>query len=406
MVGWLAQIPGLKYFDFVSIFIFLMLAGRWLQQSAVERNRRRLLRLGTVPESIEYVGERGHCSRVALEEVKPGMNLSIKPGEVCPVESILRSAHGSLSLEWINGESQAAPRSAGQAVPSGALNISALPLVVEAREGWKDALLYRLAQSRNTHRPAEVYFARLLRGYLAAVILLGIGGAAFWWLRGRGVGAALQVMISVFVVSCPCALGVAAPFADDFAACWMEKLGVFVRTHGLWQKLSRVRRIVFDKTGTVTLENPTLRNPQSLRGLDAPARSVLAALAGSNLHPISRSLFDALGPCEDAVKFHCAVDETVGQGVCCRDAQGVTWSLGRPNWRGGNADGPGSEAWDAEFCRESEVLATFCFVDALRPETRAAFARLRGRNFTLAMLSGDRKDKVRQAAQALGLKDG
>jgi Cu2+-exporting ATPase len=405
MVGWLAQIPRLKYFDFVSIFVFLMLAGRWLQQAAVERNRSRLLRLGTVPESVDHLEQQGVSSRIALDEVKPGMSLRIKPGEVCPVDSVLRSATGSLSLEWINGESRAAPRTKGQTVPSGALNISARPLVVEARECWKDALLHRLVESRRTDRSAEAYFAGLLRGYLTAVILLGFGGAALWWLRGHDAGTALQVMISVFVVSCPCALGVAAPFADDLAACWMERLGVFVRTHGLWQKLVRVHRIVFDKTGTLTLENPVLRNPESLRELDASAKTVLAALAGSNLHPVSRSLFDALGPSEN-VAFQGSVEETVGQGLLCKDAEGATWSLGRPNWRGGNAEGPESKAGDAEFCREGRVLATFHFENALRPETRSAFARLREQRFTLAMLSGDREAKVRHAAQVLNLKDG
>ena len=75
-------------------------------------------------------------------------------------------------------------------------------------------------------------------------------------------------MISVFVVSCPCALGVAIPLADDMAASAMERLGVFVRTATLWPRLRRVRRVIFDKTGTLTLERPVLENPEAVSGLD------------------------------------------------------------------------------------------------------------------------------------------
>lgn len=404
MIGWIGNVPSLKYFDFVSIFIFLMLGGRWLQQTAVERNRRRLLQLGIVPECVEQWGEEGLPGRIALADIKPGSRLRIKPGDVCPVEAILRSPTASLSLEWINGESQASPRLEGQSVPSGSLNISTRAMEVEARELWKDALLHRLTQSREAGADAAPLFAGLLRAYLAAVVLVAVLGAAAWWLGGHGLAKAFQVMISVLVVSCPCALGVAAPLADDLAASWMERLGVFVRTHGVWQKLARIRKVVFDKTGTLTLESPVLRNPEALSSFSHRSRSALRQLAGSNLHPISRSLFDALGP--GLHGLHAAsgvVEEFVGQGLRCVDESGRTWSLGRPGWRGGVGDPSAESRGDAEFCCDGRVLAAFCFEDALRPETKASFTQLRSQQIGLTLLSGDQKEKVRHIATILGL---
>lgn len=408
MVGWMAHVPSLKYFDFVSIFIFLMLAGRWLQQTAVERNRRRLLKLGTVPEKIGQVNDAGGVTQVALGVIKAGSRLRIRPGEVCPVDAVLGSADASLSLEWINGESQAAPRREGQTVPSGALNIGTCAIEVVAREGWKDSLLHRLAMSREAGQDAAPPFAGLMRGYLAVVLLIGIAGGLAWALSGHGLATALQVMISVFVVSCPCALGVAVPFADDLAASWMERLGVFVRTHGLWQKLARVKKIVFDKTGTLTVENPVLRNPDALPTLNTEAKNALRQLAGSNLHPISRSLFDAVGPLSgDSPCASAQVEEEVGQGLRLRDARGIVWSLGRPGWRGGMKGGASLEReGDVELCRNGAMLAAFRFEDALRPETQSSFARLRARGFTLTLLSGDRMEKVRRTVGMLGLAKG
>lgn len=399
MVGWMGNIPSLKYFDFVAIFIFLMLAGRLMQQSAVERNRRRLLQSTAVPADAECYCEDGQVARVPLSTIAPGQMLLIRPGEVCPVSAMLQSDSASLSLEWINGESEAAPRSAGQAVPSGALNIGTRVMEVEAREAWSDSLLNRLASSREAGAEATVLFAKLLRGYLAMVVLIGIAGAFVWWFRGHGMAQALQVMISVFVVSCPCALGVAAPLADELAAAWMERLGVFVRSHGIWQRLVRVRKVVFDKTGTLTLENPVLRHPEVLQTLDDESRGALYRLVSSNLHPVSRSLFDALGPVKDRDTGVGEVEEIIGQGLKFTDSAGRVWALGRPGWLQNRV--PGGLQGDAVFTREGEVLAAFQFTDALRPETRAAFETLRGRQYQLHLLSGDRHEKVAEIARAL-----
>lgn len=403
MAGWLGGVAALKYFDFVSVFIFLMLGGRWMQQAAVERNRRRLLQSSAVPETIECEDASGRVKPVTLSAIARGHVLSVPAGQVCPVDSVLRSSHASLSLEWINGESEAAHRTEGQAVPSGALNIGTQPLKVEARETWDNALLHRLTAGRDSGAEAAPFFAGLLRGYLAVVVAIGL--VAFVWLlvTGHGWAHALQVMISIFVVSCPCALGVAAPFADDLAASWMERLGVFVRSHGLWPKLAHVRKIVFDKTGTLTLENPVLRNPDAVAALDRESRRALHHLVSSNLHPVSRSLFDALGPVpKDALP---EVEEVIGQGVWFQDAAGRQWALGRPGWRCA-AGREAGEGGDVELSRDGSLLASFSFTDSLRPETLSAFGTLRHRGYAIHLLSGDRTGKVAQTAGLLGIERG
>lgn len=399
MVGWMGDIPSLKYFDFVAIFIFLMLAGRWLQQSAVERNRCRLLQSTAVPVDVECRSVDGRVIRIPLSAIIPGQQLLIRSGDVCPVSGVLHNGPASLSLEWINGESKAAPRTNGQAVPSGALNIGIHVMEVEAKETWSTSLLNRLSNSRESGADAAVIFASLLRGYLAMVVLVGIVGALAWWLGGHGVARALQVMISVFVVSCPCALGVAAPFADELAAAWMERLGVFVRSHGVWQRLVRIRKVIFDKTGTLTLENPVIRHPETLQTLNDEQRSALQFLVSSNLHPVSRSLFDALGPIKKPMTEAGEVEEIIGQGLKFTDREGHTWGLGRPGWL--HAEKPDENNGDAFFTRDRDLLASFYFNDALRPETCAAFERLRREHYELHLLSGDRREKVAEIARVL-----
>lgn len=395
MAGWLGGVQGLKYFDFVAIFIFLMLAGRWLQQAAVERNRRRLLQSTTVPECVTRVDKDGVEKSVPLGDLACGDSMMVKPGEVFPVACTLVSPHATLSLEWINGESEAAARSNGQRIPSGALNISTAPVEAVALEKWETSLLHELAGTKAAADSSPL-LAGLLRWYLAAVVVVGVAGFFWWMLGGAGAGRAMQVMISVFVVSCPCALGVSAPFADDTVATLMEKLGVFVRSSGLWAKLARVRTIIFDKTGTLTMENPQLLNPQSLEALAPEQRDILRTLAGSNLHPLSRSLFEALGGTASGTKGE--IEEVTGSGVLLRDHEGRVWTLGRHGW-----NSKGAETADCEFACDGAVLAGFHFREALRPQTVNAFNSLRKKQFSLRLLSGDRAEKVAATARALGL---
>jgi len=395
--GWAFGVEGLLYFDFVAMFVFLMLTGRWAQQSAVERNRRKLMRDTSIPEQVRLLEK---DASLLVAEIAKGVCFRVKPGQTLPVAARLLSEQVSVSLEWINGESEVQRREGGQLLPSGVLNVGVRELEVEALEGWEESTLNRLLEARRETEFRDQGLERLLRGYLAVVVVVGLAGAVWWW-RHEGVASALQVMISVFVVSCPCALGVAVPLAEELASSRAERLGVFVRSLGLWKKLLRLKRVVFDKTGTLTLENPVLMNAEVMEGLDEEGRAALRRLVTGNLHPVSRSLFDAVGP---GVMLEGEVEERVGEGLGLRATGGANWTLGRPGlWRNG---GVGVEAVDVELCRDGVFVAGFAFQESLRPDTVEEVQRLRAKGLAVAILSGDREEKVAGVAGQLGLAKG
>lgn len=379
IIGWMSGEQGLKYFDFVAMFIFLMLGGRLVQQMAVARNRRRLVRDPSIPDAD------------ALEALKAGETFTVKPGQAIPVAAKLEDVHASISLEWINGESDACARSSGQLLPSGALNAGTRTLNAIALEAWKDSTLHKLLEARRSGENRDLRLEKLLRGYLIIVVLAGVIGGIWWWQHTGEWTKAMQVMISVFVVSCPCALGVAAPLADDIAASRAEGHGVFVRTLGLWKKLTRLRQIVFDKTGTLTLENPVLVNADALSALDENARHALRHLTSGNLHPVSRSLFDALGGMPDRM-LDLEVFETPGQGLHFVQ-NGFVWAISRPK----------DQSADAVFTCDGREVAAFRFHDALRGETSDEVHALGKRGLRISILSGDREPKVADIAAQLGL---
>jgi Cu2+-exporting ATPase len=400
LAGWLLSLDSLIYFDFVAVFTFLMLAGRRLQMAAVERNRGRLLGEALDTNSVRTPDGKP----LPLSQLQPGTVFHTSPGQVVPVASQLIGEAGTVSMESISGEAEPRHASTGGRLAAGSLNIGRTPLVLAALETWDASLFRRLRETREEEARHPV-LDRILGIYIAIVLLLAAAGFTGWLITTGKPELALQVMISLLVVSCPCALGVALPLADDLAAARMERHGVFVRRAVFWPRLLRVRKILFDKTGTLTLENPALENPDALASLKPEARRALLSLTMDSLHPVSRSLVEALGssgrldPLPDA-----EVNETPGLGVWFSDNSGARWSLGRPDWQ---APAPSqTQRSDAVFACDGIPLAGFRFRDSLRPDAATQTAALQKSGFSLHLLSGDQPGKVGSLASELGIPPG
>jgi P-type Cu2+ transporter len=403
VIGWIYHIRGLLYFDFVSTFVFLMLVGRYLQIAAMDKNRQRLQRQRPIPEMMRSPDR---LEPVALADLISGLRFELTPGQALPVAAVLDHATADFSLEWINGEAECCNFSAGRTVPAGAIYLGKVPTLLTAAETWAESMLAKLVTSE---RPAVRVLAleNLLRYYLAAVLCAGIAGFA-WWYHFHGLSAALQVMISVFVVSCPCSLGVSLPMADEIAGSMMERLGVFIRQPLLWVRLCRVKTLIFDKTGTLTLERPVLANPLAVTGLPREARLSLARLAHGSLHPVSRSLLEALGR-EGQLMLReetpVAVTDVPGAGRFF-EYQGSEWSLGKPGWRRNSSVAGTTSQHDAELLKNGEMIGHFHFHESLRADAISALAFLKKLHYRLVILSGDRQAKVAEAADLLGVSEG
>ncbi len=402
LIGWLIGDERFLYFDFVAIFVFLMLIGRWVQERALEYNRNRLLGGNKAPRVVHVVGDdlQG-TTTCALEELQHDQRFRVLPGEVVPVLAELESREASLSLEWINGESTMQTHRQGQWIASGAQNIGLEPILLRARQTWQDALLRKLLTSGATST-RNLVVEQVLRVYIGIVLALALGGTAIWGLLMKDWLSGLQVAISVLVVSCPCAIGVAYPLAQEWAVLRLRPFGIFARNNRFLGQLHKVRQIVLDKTGTLTMEAPILRNQSALQSLAPIDKAVLREMVKSSLHPVSRALREAflLEEQEASAPADLTVEETIGMGLLGRSASLASrWSLGRPGWLA--PDGPTAPG-DAHFRRDQGLLAAFNFEEALRDDAASLIQSLRSR-FPVYLLSGDRSQKVAAMAQRLGL---
>jgi Cu2+-exporting ATPase len=401
ITGWALGSDRLMYFDFVSIFVFLMLGGRYLQTSAVDKNRRRLVRQQPVPEAVPLADDSGKTADRG--EIAPGMKFRLGPGQALPVSGILAEGEADFSLEWIHGEADPVRFAAGSRLPAGAILLSRTPAALTAGEKWEDSLLAKLTAPMTGERGSPG-LDKLLRVYLSVVLVLGVAAMLLWGSQGNWLTGA-QAMISVFVVSCPCALGVAIPLADDMAASAMERLGVFVRTATLWPRLRRVRKVIFDKTGTLTLERPVLENPETVSGLDDEAVLALARMTRGSLHPVSRSLLEALGMRGQkllAEHGDGTPREFPGSGVVV-ESDGATWSLGKAGWIPETTKQTEVDQAGSELRKNGETRAFFRFRESLRPGSVKMLRSLEAGGLSLHVFSGDHPDKVCQLAEALEL---
>lgn len=392
LIGYFAGEAQLIYFDFISTFTVLMLGGRYFHLAAAERAQSQLQGQSAIARDVDLAdGTRKPTAAILAHDL-----LKIPPGQALPVAARLRGAGTDFSLAWMTGEPEPKSFQTGAMVPAGAIPLGNSTLEMEASEAYPDSLVARLTHQEARQKAPESV-ERILKFYLITVIVIGLATGVGWWLAGLAPLLALQRMISVFIISCPCAIGVAIPLVDRRAASALARLGVFVQNPALWSSLIKIRHVIFDKTGTLTLEAPQLIDPESVAHLTPEAQDALAALTAGSLHPLSRTLFQEL---PGGATVPAEAEAGLGSSVVIAEKR---WTLGKPGWRGASDFAPlASGNLSCELACDGELIETFVFRETLRPLARQALARL-SKKHDLHILSGDQASRVTELATTLGI---
>jgi len=402
-VGWRVGDFSLVYFEFVATFIFLMLVGRWVQLSAVERAQSKVVSQELIARSYQ----RSSGEKIERQDLQVGDEILVGCGQVVPVCGRLDAENGAeLGFEWINGEAEARHLPHGADVAAGAINVGKQPVKLQCSQAWQGSMLAGLLEGGKRDTSSK-RINGILKYYILIVLLVGVAGLLYWGLVEQQWTRALQVMISVYVVSCPCALGVALPLLSNWAASRVENHGVFINDVGLWERLARIKHVWFDKTGTLTLESALLLNVESLQALDAAQIAKLNTLIAGSPHPLARALRENLARLGwlDMSMSAAKVQELPGKGLRFVDEQGGEWQLGRPDWACAQQQSQQAQqqAMDCVFAYNGALLARFEFSDAIRPDAAQAIGWLQQQGYSLGILSGDRQAKVERVARELGI---
>jgi Cu2+-exporting ATPase len=397
-----------SFADTLAVFVALMLVGRMIERGALERNRHRLLASEGTDGLFARVRahDETHDTRVVrASTIEAGDVLVVASGEVAPVDGVAL-ADATVSLDWLDGESKPVEVARGERVRAGAINAAKRPLEYTASStlaasGLGD-LLRREAPDVADVR-ARGLFHKVSAIWVVAVILAA--GATFLAYAWAGDSeAALANATALLVVTCPCAIGIATPLAYQLAVGDLRRAGVIVRRTRTLDRLPEVDTVVFDKTGTLTTGKLQL-SPSSKAALAALAsseRALLASLVAHSGHPKSVAMRDALGATHTVAL---EVEEKIGSGLRA-SWEGLDARLGRPGWAlEGSPDALSEVPVDSDLVLAigGRLRGAFSTEEQIRHDARAELEGLARRGYKLAILSGDRLERVRRVARELAL---
>lgn len=380
------------YLDSVNVFLTFMLLGRYLQERSLLSGRRRLLRSQAFSQATVTVLD-PHPQERPWAKVQAGERLLLQPGALCPVEAKLEEAEDrEFDLASLTGERQPQRVPQGEKVRAGARLISSSPARVLSQGGFDASVLAALLPQDRGQEDLPVLWRWSVKVYVFFVLGAALAGLAWWWPKDPS--QALQVFISVLVVTCPCGLGIAVPLARTLADQRLARAGLSLRQPGVLDRALQVRQVWLDKTGTLTLADLELVDDGSLDRLAPAARQALMGAAAASRHPVSRALYRELSARGEPYPQGGRATEIPGQGVSYRDGQGL-WQLGRSMEEGG-------AAW-AELRLDDRPVAGFQLRERVLMDGPASVARLRAMGLGVGLLSGDRAARVDEMARALGL---
>ena len=399
------------YFDSLAMFVAFLLGGRFLEMRA--RHRAELLledASGLLPQTAMRLRPDGNVEVISTKQLRVGDLLRVPVGEAFAADGVLTEGATQADEAMLTGESHPVAKGRGDAVVAGSLNLQRPVLMRVDRVGadTRYEAIVALMRAARTQRPAMLASAdRWAAPFLWVVLLLAAAAGAVWSVIDPS--RAVWVVVSVLIVTCPCALSLAAPSALLAAAGAMGRRGLLLRRLDAIAALARMQTLFVDKTGTVTEGSLACTDVQRLAAASEPMttatlQAVAASLASWSSHPLAAAMPQAAPGLDMGWSD---VVEVPGQGIEAIDTAGCRWRLGNAAWAG--AQDPALQA-DARLdgpqtClgRDGHLLARFGFDECLREDALSAVQALQDDGVRVCLLSGDHPRQTQRMASLLGL---
>lgn len=396
---------GEVYFDSVAMFTFFLLFGRYVEGRARRRSGHSGNALsGVLPISATRLEQDGSERILPASELTPGDRVLIKPGHGVPADGIIEEGESSLDESMLTGEYLPVTRRVGDRIVGGSQNMEN-PLVVRVTHAGRDARvagIVDLTDRAFASRPRLAQMAaRMAHLFVLRLLVVTACVTIAWWFIDPS--RMLWVLLSVLVVTCPCALALATPVALTAGHGQLRKRGVLITRADAMETLSTVTRVIFDKTGTLTRGEMHLTQTQPLGELTpVRAQAIAAALEAHSEHPIAR----AFRPFRDATLQANGIRSHTGQGLEGR-LNGARWRLGKPDFAmEGATDNPIAAPARGQWLllsENGEPRAWFGLHDGIRDDAAATVAALQAQGLNVELLSGDTVDAVESLANQLNI---
>ena len=408
---------GEIFFDSLSVLVFLLLVGRFLQA----RQQRWVtdsvgMAVAMTPDSCRVLRE-GEYIVESVEALQPGDTVEVMPGEVFPADGVIASGRSSIDASLLTGESIPSPISIGDEVYSGAVNLGGVVRVhvnsvgEQTRVGRLQNLVMQGLEART---PLIQFTDRIGRGFLLVVIAIATLNAVAWALYAD-MASAIDTTVAVLIVACPCALGLATPLTMALAIARASRDGVLIKSADVFERLARVTPnepglMMLDKTGTLTRREMEVVSWEG----DCEVIGAVAAMERQSNHPIGQALIRYAEGLEmpSAVVEDCQTEHGHGVSGAWNNQEML---VGSPDWVAQQAmptEGSLQRAIDAAarkgcscvvIALDRKVIAVAALSDQPHRDLKQSLGWLRSQGWRLRVMSGDHQPAVEALCSQVGI---
>jgi Cu+-exporting ATPase len=408
------------YFEAAAVITVLVLLGQVLELRAREHTSgaiRALLDLA--PKTARRITDDNRDEEVSLDVIAVGDRLRVRPGEKVPVDGVLIEGRSSLDESMVTGESMPVTKEPGAKVISGTLNQTG-SFVLRAEKVGRDTLLARIVQmvaaAQRSRAPIQRLADRVSGWFVPAVIAIAVGAFAAWATFGPEPRLAygLVAAVTVLIIACPCALGLATPMSIMVGVGRGAQLGVLIKNAEALERMEKVDTLVIDKTGTLTEGKPKVVAIVPAQGLnETEVLRFAASVERSSEHPLARAIIAAAAERNISLADVRGFDSPVGKGVIGM-VERRRVALGNAKFLAELNIATAALESEAERLRQDGATAIFLAVDGkavgviaiadpVKPTTPAALKALTDEGVRIVMLTGDNKTTAQAVARRLNI---
>ena len=410
------------YFEAAAVITVLVLLGQVLELRARASTSEAIRALiGLAPKTARRLKDDGSDEDVPLDAVVVGDRLRVRPGEKIPADGVLLEGKSAIDESMITGEAMPAAKQAGDKVIGGTLNRSG-GFIMRAEKVGRDTMLAHIvemvAAAQRSRAPIARLADRVSSWFVPAVIGAALAAFAAWALFGPEprLAYALVAAVTVLIIACPCALGLATPMSIMVGVGRAARFGILIKNAEALERLEKVDTLVVDKTGTLTEGKPKVVAVVAAPDFDETTLVRLAAsVERGSEHPLAAAIVAAAGERNIALSPLAGFDAPAGKGAAGTVEQRRV-ALGNAGYLGELGIAADPLQSEAERLRADGATVVFVAVDGklagllavadpIKPTTRTALEALKAQNIAIVMLTGDSATTARAVAKKLGIAD-
>ncbi|CCK82795.1 P-ATPase superfamily P-type ATPase copper transporter [Lactobacillus equicursoris 66c] len=395
------------YFESAAFVLIFVLLGDAMEEKMHANAEAALSKLLDLQAKEAEVKRNGEFIKIPLAEVVPGDIIKVRPGEKVPVDGKVLEGQSTINEAMVTGESMPVKKQPGDSVIGATVNGSGM-LLMEAEKVGKDTMLSQIMdvvkKAQNSRAPIQKLTDQISNYFVPIVLILSVATFTVWYLISSDPVQAMLFAVSVVVIACPCALGLATPTALLVGSSRSARLGVLIKDGEVLEKAAKVDALVFDKTGTLTEGHPQVVNQVG----DSDTLLLAASLEASSEHPLASAIVDQAQKAKLSLLPVADFAAVEGQGVKgLIDGQEVR--VGKDEFAGNRILAKQGEALAKEaktvvyVQKGGETIGLLALQDAPKAEAKSVIQQLKERKIKTVMLTGDNSAVANAIGQELGL---